>query len=184
MITKTRALLAAVALGAFSTTADAEAIPLAGQSETEWRHSLALYAFLPARTSGTSTIAGTSVPLDLDLSDALNLLDFALAGRYEAWRGNWGFILDANYVGLEADGALPTPGGATFKADIRQKWLGLLASYKVLDAIGNNGQRYAFDLQFDARYNKLRQEVTISAPAPLPVLGGDVGLGARGDDVG
>jgi hypothetical protein len=165
--------------------AHAELIPLAGQGETEWRHTLALYAFLPARTSGTSTIAGTTVPLDLDLSDAINLLDFAAAGRYEAWRGDWGFILDANYIGLEADGALPTPGGATFKADIRQKWLGLLAAYKIVDAVGDSGQRYAFDLQLGARYNSLRQEVTISAPASLPTLGGDEGwwepvIGARG----
>lgn len=181
----TKTLLAAAALGTFFATAHAEEMPLAGQSETEWRHSLVFYAFLPARTSGTSTIAGTSVPLDLDLGDALDLLDFALAGRYEAWRGDWGFILDANYVALEANGALPTPGGATFNADIRQKWLGLLASYKIVDTVGDNGQRYAFDLQFGARYNKLRQEVTISAPAPIPVLGGDVGwwepvVGARG----
>ncbi len=185
MTAETRILLSAIALGAATTAAVADPIPLAGQSETEWRHSLAIYAFLPARTSGTSTIAGQSVPLNLDLGDAVKLLDFAAAGRYEAWRGDWGLIVDANYVSLEANGALPTPAGATFRADIRQKWLGLLASYKVVDAIGKNGQRYAFDLQFGARYNKLKQQVTISAPAPLPTLGGDESwwepvIGARG----
>lgn len=178
-------LICSAAAVAAGSSAKAEPIPLAGQSETEWRHSASIYAFLPARTSGTSTIAGTTVPLDLDLGDALDLLDFAASGRYEAWRGDWGVIVDANYVGLEASGALPAPPGATFQADIRQKWLGLLAAYRVADATGDNGQRYSVDLQFGARYNSLRQEVTISAPGPLPVLGGDEGwwepvVGARG----
>lgn len=170
-----------------TTPAAAEPIPLAGGSETDWRYALSIYAFLPIRTKGTSTIAGTTVPLDLDLGQAVELLDFAAAGRFEAWRGNWGFIVDANYVSLEADGALPVPAGATFKADIRQKWLGLLAAYKVYDGTNASGNRYAFDVQFGARYNNLRQEVTITTPGPvaLPVLGGDEGwwepvIGARG----
>ncbi|WP_108861445.1 outer membrane protein [Ruegeria sp. Alg231-54] len=163
----------------------AEPIPLAGQSEDEWRQTLAIYAFLPARTSGTSTVAGATIPLDLDFGDALELLDFAAAGRYEIWRGDWGFIIDANYVSLEADGNLPTPGSAAFTADIRQKWIGLLAAYKAVDAVSDNGQRYAVDLQFGARYNSLRQEITVSSPLPVPVLGGDQGwwepvIGARG----
>jgi hypothetical protein len=178
-------LIATIALGLVPATALAEPIPLAGQSETEWRHTLSVYAFLPARTSGDSTVAGVTVPLDLDFGDALELLDFAAAGRYEAWRGDWGFIIDANYVSLEADGSLPTPGSAPFSADIRQEWLGLLAAYKAVDAIGGNGQRYAIDLQAGVRYNSLRQEITVTSPAPIPVLGGDEGwwepvVGARG----
>ncbi|WP_319545749.1 hypothetical protein [Ruegeria conchae] len=174
-----------IALLSVGTAAQSEAIPLSGQSETEWRHTLAIYAFLPARTSGDSTVAGVTVPLDLDFGDALELLDFAAAGRYEAWRGDWGFIIDANYVSLEADGSLPTPGSAPFSADIRQEWLGLLAAYKAVDAVGGNGQRYAIDLQAGARYNSLRQEITVTSPAPIPVLGGDEGwwepvIGARG----
>lgn len=173
------------ALLSVGTAAQSEAIPLSGQSETEWRHTLSIYAFLPARTKGDSTVAGTTVPLDLDFGDALELLDFAAAGRYEAWRADWGFIIDANYVSLEADGRLPTPGIASFSADIRQEWLGLYAAYKAVDAIGRNGQRYAIDLQAGARYNSLRQEITVTSPAPIPVLGGDEGwwepvIGARG----
>ncbi|WP_170481783.1 hypothetical protein [Ruegeria arenilitoris] len=83
-----------------SKQAIAEPIPLAGQNETEWRDTLSIYAFLPARTKGDSTVAGTTVPLDLDFGDALELFDVAAAGRYETRRGNWGFIIDANYVSL------------------------------------------------------------------------------------
>ncbi len=177
-------LFAAIAFGSAVSIASAEPFSRSGQSETDWRYVLNLYAFLPARTTGTSTVAGTQVPLDLDLGDAVSLLQFAGSGQFEAWRGNWGFIVDANYVSLEAGGTLPTPAGATFNADIRQKWFGLLAAYKVFDGYNANGRRYAFDLQGGVRYNSLRQEITISAPAPLPVLGGDEGwwepvIGAR-----
>jgi hypothetical protein len=177
--------LLAAAFGVMATVASAEPIALAGQSEAEWRHTLSLYAFLPARTSGTSTIAGSTVPLDLDLGQAVDLLDFASSGRYEGWKGDWGVIVDANYVSLEAGGPLPGPAGGSVGVDIRQKWLGILAAYKFLDATNASGNRYAFDAQFGARYNALRQEVTFSAPAPIPTLGGDEGwwepvIGARG----
>ena len=138
-------------------SAMAEPISLSGQDESNWRYTTSIYAFLPARTSGTSTIAGSTVPLDLDLKDAINLLDWAAAGRFEAWRGDWGIIFDANYVALEADGTLPAPGGGTFDADIRQKWFGILAGYQVAEGKLGNGGRYAFDIQGGARYNSLRQ---------------------------
>ncbi|MEO9573573.1 MULTISPECIES: hypothetical protein [Pseudomonadota] len=165
----------------------AEPISLSGQGESDWRYTTSFYAFLPARTSGDSTIAGSTVPLDLDLKDALDLLDWAAAGRFEAWKGDWGVILDANYVALDADGTLPSPGGGTFAADIRQKWFAILAGYKVSEGTLGNGGRYAFDIQGGARYNSLRQEITLSpavGPTP-PVLGGDEGwwepvIGARG----
>ena len=121
----------------------AEPISLSGQDESDWRFTASTYAFLPARTSGTSTIAGSTVPLDLDLKDAIDLLDWAAAGRFEAWRGDWGVILDANYVALEAGNTLPAPGGGTFAADIRQKWFGVLAGYKVSEGTLGNGGRYA-----------------------------------------
>jgi hypothetical protein len=181
-----RSLAAVIFVSILSTAAaHAETISRSGQSEQDWRYTFALYAFLPARTTGTSTVAGTPVELDLDLEDALDLLDFAAAGRFEAWRGDWGIILDTNYVALEADGSLPSPLGSTFSADIRQKWFAVMAAYKVADFVGANGKRQAFDLQFGARYNSLRQEITLSTPLPLPVLGGDESwwepvVGARG----
>ena len=179
---------AAIASSVLMSKANAEAISLTGQNEVEWRHDLMIYAFLPARTTGISTIAGTSVPLNLDLSDALNLLDFAAAGHYEAWKGNLGFIIDANYMSLKADAGLPSTPGATVEADVRQKWLGLLAAYKVADGeYGKDNRRYAVDLQAGVRYNSLRQEIKITTAGGtnLPTLGGDEGwwepvIGARG----
>lgn len=180
-----RLAVGATLLAATVAGAAAEPISRTGQPDDDWRYTAAIYAFLPARTNGTSTVAGSSVPLDLNLSDAAGLLEYAAAGRFEAWRGDFGVIFDANYVQLDANGTLPTPAGATFNADIRQKWFGILGAYKAVDTINANGQRVALDLQAGARYNKLRQEITLNTPAPTPTLGGDPGwwepvVGARG----
>jgi hypothetical protein len=184
--------LSALALATlWASTVSAEPISMNGQNEADWRYTLALYAFLPARTTGTSTIAGSEVPLDMDLGDAVELLDWASSGRFEAWKGDLGIIVDANYVSLGLDGTLPspTPADIAFDVSIRQKWISILAAYKVVDGTyGENNRRFAIDLQGGARYNKLRQEVTITAPAPpggSTVLGGDDGwwepvIGVRG----
>ncbi|MEQ9692614.1 hypothetical protein [Shimia sp. SDUM112013] len=163
--------------------ANAQSMPAQGQSEAGWRHTVGLYMFAPLSTTGTSTINGSSVPIDLDLGDVLDLLDFAASGRYEAWNGDWGLIVDANYVGIEADGNLPGPGGAPFDVTVRQKWLALMGAYRVADGTyGSNRQRFTFDLQGGARYNNLKQEANIGV---LPTAGGDEGwwepvVGLRG----
>lgn len=174
-----------LAFGLVATAAVAEPISLSGLDETQWRHDLTLYAFLPARTSGTSTIAGASVPLDLNFSDAVDLLDGAIAGRYEAWRGDWGIIADLNFVSLEAGGTLSAPP-LSVTADIKQSWLGVLAAYRVTETTyGASGRRFAFDIQGGVRYNQLRQEISASpSPPPFP-LGGtekwwEPVIGARG----
>jgi len=96
-------------------------------NDDEWRFSVSPYAFVPVSTTGTSTIAGGEVDLDFDLSDALDLLNFAIAGRGEAWKGDLGIILDVSYVDLGAGGdiGLPGPAGGTASVDvsIKQGWV-------------------------------------------------------------
>lgn len=189
MIKKLSAAIVSIALTAFpAMQASAQSLPTLGQSDSDWRYTLGIYSFLPLSTTGTSTIAGTSVPIDLDLGDVLDLLDWALAGRVEAWNGDFGLIFDANYVSIGADGPLPPAPGTTFSVNVRQKWLGLLAAYRVADGnYGTNNQRYTFDVQGGARYNSLRQTVSFktSIPPNPPTLGGDESwwepvIGARG----
>ncbi|WIY25042.1 hypothetical protein [Parasedimentitalea psychrophila] len=165
-----------------------QSLPAPGQSEDGWRHTIGAYAFLPARTHGTSTIAGRSADIDLDLGDVLDLLDFAAAGRYEAWNGDFGVIVDANYAAIGHADALPGPLGSGIEVDVRQKWFGVLAAYRVADGTyGASNQRYTFDIQGGARYNSIRQTIDITTPGPgvPPTLGGDEGwfepvIGARG----
>lgn len=171
-----RALVCLIAAFA-GTQSVAEPLARDWQDEEAWRYSITGYAFLPASTKGPTTVAGTTVELDLDLSDALDLLDGALAGRFEAWRGNYGLMVDLSYVnlGLDQGITLPIPPApsALVKVDIEQGWIGLLGAYRVAHGtFGENGQRYSFDLQGGLRYNELKQEITITTPAPIPVLGG------------
>lgn len=144
--------------------------------------------FAPLSAKGTSTVAGQEADVDLNLQDILDLLEFAIAGRYEAWNGDWGIIVDANYTALAADSALPGPLGSDVEVDVKQKWLGLLAGYRVAHGTyGANNQSYAFDVQGGVRYNSLKQTVDIETPGPgePPTLGGDEDwfepvIGARG----
>ena len=168
--------------------AAAQPLPSLGQSDEGWRHTVGFYLFTPFRTTGTSTVAGQTADLDLDLGDVLDVLDFAAAGRYEAWNNDFGVIVDANYVGIEEDTSLPGPFGSNVNVDVRQKWFAILAAYRVADGTyGTKNQRYALDLQGGARYNSIRQEIKFTTPGPgsPPDLGGDQSwiepvLGARG----
>ena len=165
--TSRSAMILATSLMALPAFVAAQSLPAIGQDETGWRHGASFYLFTPLRTTGTSTVAGQSANLDLDLGDVLDVLDFAAAGRYEAWRGDLGIIFDANYVGIEQDAALPGPLGAGVKVDVRQKWFGVLGAYRVADGVyGTGSQRYAIDLQGGLRYNSIRQEIDITTPGP------------------
>jgi len=146
-------------------------------SSTDWDIDITAYAFIPVSTQGTSTIAGSSIDLDLDLQDALDLLNFAMSARLEAWKGDFGLILDTNYLSLSAGGSttLPGPITASVDVDIKQAWLGLLAGYRVAEGTyGKAGRRYSFDIQGGVRYNSLEQTVTATGtgPAAGTVLGG------------
>ncbi len=161
---------AIVTLG-FAAAATAE--PAALEASSDWNHELTAYAFLPTSSQGTSVVAGQSVPIDLDLSDALDLLDFAVSGRYEGWKGDFGLVVDFNYLSLSADNSLPGPAGGSTSVDIEQYWVGFLGAYRVASGtIEGSNRRYSFDVQGGARYNHLKQEAKISGPGPGMKLGG------------
>lgn len=144
------ACLAALMIGQ-SGMAFADPLGLRGASDDEWRFSVQPYLFMPASTTGTSTIAGGSVDLDLSMKDVLKALDFAVAGRGEAWKGDFGLIIDTYYVnigGSESIG-LPGPAGGTVgvDVDVRQFWFDLLGAYRVAHgAYDGTGRRYSIDL--------------------------------------
>ncbi|SHJ54477.1 hypothetical protein SAMN05444000_11012 [Shimia gijangensis] len=167
--TKKSCLIAIALFGFISTSAHAE--QAAFTFSDDWTFDLSVYAFLPGSLSGSSTIAGQKVPLDLDLSDALDLLNFAFAGRFEAWNGDLGFIADLNYLALEIN-AQPAPP-ITADVDVEQAWLGLLGGYRVASGTNGRGNAYSIDLQGGARYNSLKQTVAITGgPGAGTTLGG------------
>jgi hypothetical protein len=76
-----------------------------------WRFSVTPYAFAPFSVNGDVTVRNFSSDFNVGLSDILDRLNFALAGRVEAWRGNLGLIFDGSYFNLGQDGSvrLSTP---------------------------------------------------------------------------
>lgn len=90
-----------------------ETIPKAEDSSgsPRWRFNVIPNAFLPLGVDGHVTVRDFRADLNLGLDDILEQLNFALAGRVEAWRGNLGLVFDAAYFDLGQDRsvALPLP---------------------------------------------------------------------------
>jgi len=165
---------------------EVHADPMAPPSinDSEWRVDFSPYIFLPFEISGDSTVAGQTASFDMDTSDLLDFLSFALSGRVEAWKGDFGLILDGYYVNLDMGGNADTPGplpiNVGVNVDIRQYIVDALGSYRVIHQPYNaDGDMWSLDLSGGLRYNYLRQVVDISAgggpgPGGATSLGGSV----------
>ncbi len=120
----------------------------------------------------------------MDTSDILDLLSFALSGRLEAWKGDFGLILDGYYVNLDAGGATDTPGplpiNVRISADVRQYIVDGLGSYRVINQPYNaDGEMWSLDLMAGIRYNYIKQEIDVEVtrglgPSAATSLGGSV----------
>lgn len=151
--------------------------PAALRFSNDWEMDLTWWLFAPVSTTGVSTVAGQPADLDMDLQEALEVLDFTSSLRFEAWRGDLGLIFDADYLGISENGST-TLGGGPFARDLdvdveaEQSWFSFMVGYRVAKGTNANGQAYAFDVAGGARYNNLRQEVDISGPMMDVSLGG------------
>lgn len=76
-----------------------------------WRFTFAPYGFIPLSADGSATVRDFTADIDLGLDDILDPLNFAAAGRLEAWKGNLGFIFDGSYfdMGQENSRSLSIP---------------------------------------------------------------------------
>ncbi|MEP1425845.1 MAG: hypothetical protein ABJK89_13550 [Paracoccaceae bacterium] len=129
---------------------------------------LTLYLFAPVSTQGSSTVAGQGADIDMDLSDALDVLDFTISGRYELWQGDWGLIVEGNHLGISDDVSLTLPGsigvGLNIDVEVEQSWVSLMGAYRFGRSVSDGGMPYVFDVSGGIRYNHLRQEVKITNP--------------------
>ncbi len=158
------AIMTTIILPRYELRADALTAP--SFNDDEWRIDITPYLFLPASVSGDSTVAGQTVSLDLDTSDLLEVLSFAVSGRVEAWKSNFGIIFDTNYINLDAGGTVSGPGpfmiGANVDVDVRQFYLDSLLSYRLIhEAYNTDGDLWAFEVMGGVRYNYLKQEIDL-----------------------
>jgi len=177
-----RAILAMFLIAiSFASIDEVHAEPLAPPSfkDSEWRASFSPYLFLPVSVTGDSTIAGQTAAFDFDTADILDLLNFGIAGRLEIWKGDFGLILDGNYIELGMDGTVSTPGplpiDVSIDGDVRQLYIDVLGSYRLVNQPYNaNGDMWSLELMGGIRYNYLKQEVDISVSG-----GGGPGITTR-----
>ncbi len=72
------------------------------QDDNRWRFTFQPYVTVPVSTYGSATVRGRTVNYSLGLGSLLQSLKFTASGRVEAWKGNWGFIIDGYYANLGA----------------------------------------------------------------------------------
>lgn len=79
------------------------------EDSDRWKFVFQPYATIPISTYGSATVKGQTVNYSLSLGRLLQYLSVTASGRVEAWKGNWGFIIDGYYANLNAiDGVQQT----------------------------------------------------------------------------
>jgi len=136
---------------------------------SDWRVEVSIYAFVPLRIEGDSTIAGVTTEIDMTLGDVFdNFKILPVAGRIEAWNGDWGIIFDGWYASLDSDGfelTVPVPGGpsigATLDIDVEQIELNLGVGYRFAEVPvdGDSDRKLILEAMGGLRYGYLRQEI-------------------------
>ncbi|WHI52543.1 hypothetical protein P3339_07195 [Microbulbifer sp. MLAF003] len=151
-------------------------------TQNGWRFAVTPYLFLPLRTKGESTVAGTTVDVDLNLKRTLELLNVAFSARLEAWKGRFGVVTDLYYVHLNLkEGASIRPPrnpqldidiNIDVNVDVHQGWVAAFGAFRLLDGSFATGEhRYFWDVGAGVRWNRLRQEVKARVGidiAPMP----------------
>ena len=137
--------------------------PAAAQAPAadSWKVTIAPY-LLGAAMSGTTTVKGQELDIDMSASDIFENLQFGAMGLVMARKGNWGFGGDAIWMSLGANGTTPGPAGVTGSADVDQ---GAFSFY------GLRRLAPVADLMFGARVNTIRAKLAFDGPGMSGVDG-------------
>ena len=151
-----------------------------GYDEGEWRFTLAPYLWLPVKTTGESTVDGITAPVDLSISDTIEIADklFGLAGRVEAWYDRYGVVVEGYYFALQSKefstlipGPFPVLPGATLTGSVNltQAWVNFLPAvhlgdWKIDDrgaGVGGFSPTVWLEPMAGFRYGYIKQEVDL-----------------------
>lgn len=81
-------------------------------SDEDWRFVLAPYAWLLS-VDGSANIAGQDLIVDEDFGDIFDKINFVAEARFEAWKDDWGLLLDLTYAEIGNDFELGPLQGET-----------------------------------------------------------------------
>ncbi|WP_271952239.1 hypothetical protein [Ruegeria faecimaris] len=165
-------ILAANTLNVVGSPAEAQSLPRQNDPEMGWRHTITPYLFLPFTTEGTSEIDGIEADIDLSLSDILDILQGAASVRYEGWNGDWGIQAELYHVYIGEDGTLPGPLATDVELDIKQTYFSFQGAYRFANGSNAAGHRYAADVSFGVKWNRLKQEVNLTNAIGRRTIGG------------
>ena len=107
----------------------------------------------------------SEVKVDLkDIIDNLDELDFlAFSGRIEAWKGNWGFFIDGQYMDTTYEDSLTSPiGGIEIKMDVSDKTLDFGTAYRLYNVVILDRMLTVVPLG-GIRYHYLKQKAKINS---------------------
>lgn len=147
------------------------------ESSPRWRFTLTPYAFVPLSVEGSATVRDFTADINLGLDDILNPLNFAAAGRVEAWRGHLGIIFDGSYFNLSQDNtrslSIPNclcdifPSKITTDVTVQYGQFDLGIGYRVSENANQAKNEFdlgplAFDAILGVRIYALQQEIDVS----------------------
>jgi hypothetical protein len=102
--------------------------PLPTSEDDEWRFVFAPYLW-GLSVDGYTNIKGNDARIDESFGDILDMLSLVLEGRFEAWKGDWGTMIDLTYAQLENDADIlvgPIPIEVEVKTDMAMVFGGAL----------------------------------------------------------
>jgi hypothetical protein len=166
---------------------DSETIPevpvpetTAPPSSPRWQFRVIPYGFVPFSVSGSATVRNFTADIDLgldDLLDSLSALNFAAAGRLEAWRGNLGLIFEGTYLNVGQENttsrSIPDclcdifPSEITTEVNVQYGQFDLGVGYRVAANAANAANEFelgplVLDAIVGVRLYAFQQEIDIS----------------------
>lgn len=156
-----------------------------GQNELQddaWDVTFSPYFFLPS-IKGKSTISGQTSSIDVSFDDIIDNFDvFAVSGRVEAWKGDWGIFFDGSYMGLDGDFKITGPAGPVgIDMEIVDSYLEFGGAYRLVkEPLEESGSRMlTFEPLGGVRYHYFKQKAKLEANHPLL---GPIGTTVGGDE--
>ena len=135
-------------------------VPLRAKGDDEWTYHITPYVWFMS-LDGTAEVDGTVSTIDESFSDIWDQLNFVVEGRFEAWKGNWGAMLDLTYAELENEAYLG-PVEADVEMDMSLVFAGGLYRFVNQDVQEDGSGGVKVDALFGVAYTAL--DSTLEAP--------------------
>ena len=117
--------------------------------QSDWDYSASFYLFMPETETGIDTSLG-SADSTLSFSDALDNLDFAFMGAFEAHNGRWGGLIDVMHTNLSFGSDTSGPAFSGIDTDLELNIITVAGLYRV-----HEDARTTIDLSAGFRWSEV-----------------------------